>query len=148
MSSCCIRNRCSVGEESHAVAALPARGSHNPPKKGTTATPAARGRSLGVLCPEPPSHPNGLCYPTAAAAAPAFRTGRWDGAMVPHELGSPSEGGLCPGSWHGIGATSLRQESCSWLFRAVKALDFPGSTWSLKAGERGGGKNQKSGAQK
>lgn len=54
--------------------------------------------------------------------------------------------GLSPGSWHGIGATLLCQESCSWLFRAVKALDFPGSTWSLKAGERE--KKKKARAQK
>lgn len=48
-----------------------------PPKKGTTAPPAARGPALGVLCPEPPSGLDGLCYPTAAAAAPTWR---WDGA--------------------------------------------------------------------
>lgn len=59
---------------------------HFPPRLGVLCLPkwgrmtplTASAPALRVLCPEPPSHPDGLCYLMAAAAAP---TAGWGDGM-------------------------------------------------------------------
>lgn len=79
VSSCCIRSCWSCGEESQTAATLPAHaGGPASPQTGEDDPLATQGPALGVLCPEPFSHPNGLCYSMVAVAASAAR---WDDGM-------------------------------------------------------------------